>query len=242
MTKSKVYDNCEIYTQDTKFFIGYCPKKRMDWYLTKGLAIKLTDNSIAITFEPRMKNGDSFEEMTLKRENNCVVCGNDDNLKKFHTIPQEFKKKFPLKYKSHVSNDIVLLCDEHIDEANIISKSFREDLFDAYNITDNHFINGHKKKIINEAQQILNGKENMDLLKKLMKIDEEPSIEEINELAKSEYINIINGCKSASEYIVKKYIDKNKLDVFITMWKENFIQNMQPNFLPKCYLKNQLGK
>jgi hypothetical protein len=36
MIKDKLYDNCEFYTQDGKFVIGYCPKRRMDWYIAKG--------------------------------------------------------------------------------------------------------------------------------------------------------------------------------------------------------------
>jgi hypothetical protein len=71
----------------------------------------------------------------------------------------------------------------------------------------------------------------------MMKLDNESTDNEILDLSNQIYVKMINGCSSASEYIVNKYIDKNKLDKFISMWKENFIQNMQPNFLPKSFTK-----
>ena len=248
MSTNKLYDNCELYTNDAKHFIGYCPKKRMEWYIAKGLATVINDKAIAINFEPKMRNGDSFEEMTIRKENECVVCGvrndtNNDvlnntiNLRKFHTIPLEFKKKFPIEYKSHISNDIVLLCDEHMNEANYIIKSFRDDLLNAYNIKENDFIDVHKRRLILEANYIMNGKKPKLILQKMMKLEHEPTENEIIDLANQTYVKLINGCSSVSEYIVNKYIDKNKLDEFISMWKDNYIQNMQPNYLPNSFTK-----
>jgi hypothetical protein len=48
-----------------------------------------------------MRNSDLFEEMIEKKENECVVYGIRNNmtnnvsinLRKYHTIPLEFKKK-----------------------------------------------------------------------------------------------------------------------------------------------------
>jgi len=67
--------------------------------------------------------------------------------------------------------------------------------------------------------------------------DYEPYDNEIYDIAKTSYIKSINRCSFVGEYIVNKYIDKTKSDEFISIWKENFIQNMQPNFLPKSFIK-----
>lgn len=232
----RLYDNCEIYSQENSF-IGYCPKKRMEWYITKGLATIINEKAIIIHFQPRMRYGNTKEDMITRKENICVVCKTTINLKKFHTIPQEFKKKFPLSYKEHVSNDIVLLCDEHLYEAYELNKSFKNDLYEAYNISDNDFIDNYKRKLISIALQIIQGNKSKKVIQEMINKDE-ISDEEINEIAKQDYIIYKDGCKSASEYIVKKYIDKNKLDIFITMWKENFIKNMEPKYLSKSYSKN----
>ena len=113
----------------------------------------------------------------------------------------------------------------------------REDLIKAYNIKDSDFVDVHKKRIIMEAIDVIKGNKPKLILQKMMKLDNEPTDNEILDLSNQTYVKMINGCSSASEYIVNKYIDKNKLDEFISMWKENFIQNMQPNFLPKSFTK-----
>jgi hypothetical protein len=88
-----------------------------------------------------------------------------------------------------------------------------------------------------EANDIIKANKSKMILQKMLKYDSEPTENEIKILANDTYIKLINGCSTVSEYIVHKYIDTNKLDEFISMWKENFIQNMQPNFLPKSFTK-----
>lgn len=236
---NNLYDNCELYTLDQKNFIGYCPKKRMEWYLEKGLATKITDNSIALKFEPKLRGGDTFEEITTRKENECVVCGVTTDLRKFHTIPQEFKTKFPLIYKSHVSNDIVLLCEDHVAEANETTHSLRSALLKAYSVTDANFVDSKKRKLCLEAKNIIKGVTTTERLKTLLGREDEPTTEEINKIADEDYFTPINGNTSASEYIVNRYIEKDKLEELITLWKQNFVETMEPQFLPKSYMKIQ---
>lgn len=241
--RSKLYDNCELYTLDGQFFIGYCPKKRMEWYLEKKLATKINDNAIALNFEPKMRNGDTFEDMTERKENQCVVCGDKNGLVKFHTIPQEFKSHFPLEHKSHISNDIVLLCADHVAEANEMNRCLRNELIKAYNISDNDFIDNDKKKIIWRARHIISeidtsgtcSAELFSRLQILIKSENILSIEDIRKISNESPKILKDGCSSIGSYIVNRYVLKNKLDDFVQLWKQNFTQTMEPNFLPKSY-------
>lgn len=47
---------------------------------------------------------------STERENICVVCGNTNDLLKYHVIPKLYKKYFEKETKNKNSHDILLLC------------------------------------------------------------------------------------------------------------------------------------
>lgn len=114
MRTKAIYGNCEVYAPDGHLMFR-CQDDRINWYLKKNLAVKLSDSPLAIrlTFTPK-GNGEPVEALRIKRENHCVVCGEKEisKLTRHHLVPYEYRKHFPIKYKKHSSLFVLPLCEE----------------------------------------------------------------------------------------------------------------------------------
>lgn len=60
-TKQKVYDNCKMYSPAGEL-LCHCDRKKLEWYLKKNLAIKISDNplQIILNFKPNKRG---YEEV-----------------------------------------------------------------------------------------------------------------------------------------------------------------------------------
>jgi exonuclease 3'-5' domain-containing protein 2 len=93
------YDHCRLLGPDGTL-MALIPLKRFKWYLKKGLAKQIDENSIQLNFLPK-GNGNVGDDFYLnERKNRCVCCGTDDNFTKHHVVPQEYRIHFPLEMKS----------------------------------------------------------------------------------------------------------------------------------------------
>ena len=84
--------------------------RRAKWYVDKGIAV-LEGNKLTLKFEP---NGYAVGDEAFyvgEKENLCVVCGDEDSLTKHHIVPTCFRRHFPAEYKSHLSHDVLLVCE-----------------------------------------------------------------------------------------------------------------------------------
>ena len=81
------YDNCTMYGPDNEWMCA-CDHKKMNWYLDRNLAEKLSDNTFKLTFKPEGK-GHATESAYFaeKRVNCCVICGTEADLTKHHIVP-----------------------------------------------------------------------------------------------------------------------------------------------------------
>lgn len=237
------YDSYELRDMDGKL-IGLCPKKRFDWYLQRGIAEKIGSNAIRLLFEPNMKHPEHNNMKIIKRELVCVVCGSTEKLLKYHTIPHCFKKWFPDKLKSHSSYDVILLCNEHSGDANYIYHEYMKELLDAYKIHDDDFIDKEKQKIKKLAIVLLKKKINKDSIEMRERLNELSNLAGYtvteNDIIKLSNIDItrkINDCSSAAEYIIKHSLesDSELIGKFVLDWKNLFIEDMNPKFLPEDY-------
>ena len=245
--KSAGYDNCEIFHPNGTTFLGYCDKSKLDWYLLKKIAEPLGDKSIKLLFEPK---NISHNITTVKRENKCCGCESTNELRKFHVIPMEFKKLFPLKIKSHNSADIILLCMDCVADANYFSDQFKKECESKYNVSRFDFIDENKEKIKSTAIRYLKKKDNinlhpkakedldkfMDILKKELAVDHSLNEEEIKELTTIDIYQKKDNTSTVAEFIVNKVLAEATLDEFIKDWKMNFIKEMKPEYIPEDFL------
>ncbi|GBG63778.1 hypothetical protein CBR_g39322 [Chara braunii] len=110
--KAPVYHNCRIYAGDGRL-LCFCDKKKLDWYVQRGLA-ELTGEdppAVRLLFEPKGRPEDENNEFYIQsKSNQCVVCGESTHYLRYRIIPSCYRQHFPERLKSHRSHDIVLLC------------------------------------------------------------------------------------------------------------------------------------
>jgi len=110
-----VYENTRMFSQEGKL-LCYTDKKRLQWYVRKGLATVIEDDaknfSVRLTFQHNtsdQERGDD-EFYTASRTNQCVGCGDNRHFLKYKILPSCYRKALPVELKSHRSHDVVLLC------------------------------------------------------------------------------------------------------------------------------------
>ncbi|KAI8363077.1 hypothetical protein B0O80DRAFT_379285 [Mortierella sp. GBAus27b] len=112
---SKVYDNISVYAPPDSNLIFRCSQKRANWYLSRNLARTLSPTSIHLNFAPAGQGHVNDPYYLEERENKCVVCGQateEAGATMLHVIPEQYRKWFPIRLKSHSSHDVLVACPE----------------------------------------------------------------------------------------------------------------------------------
>lgn len=111
---------------------------RLEWYLKKGLAREILDyhdksypRVIQLNFTNN-SNGATLDRDIEVVENKCVVCGSTDHLTLHHILPIRIKRYYPASYKEHTRHQCVLLCEEHHNIADEITKTNIDDPGENY--------------------------------------------------------------------------------------------------------------
>ncbi|KAG5458161.1 MAG: hypothetical protein BJ554DRAFT_1668 [Olpidium bornovanus] len=125
-----VYHNCKVHAPDGSLMFR-CSRKKLEWYLDRGLAAPLAEDgaagtspgggaggavtSVVLLFEPagpgRARPEDEF--YLEDRANVCVGCGRghvDGGLTVHHVVPSQYRRHLPAEVKSHSSHDCLPLC------------------------------------------------------------------------------------------------------------------------------------
>jgi len=240
---NEIYGNCLVKSPDG-ISMFRCETKKANWYLERNLAIVISEEpyEIQLTFKPD-GNGHVNDEYYLgQKENRCVVCGTNDLsvLTKHHIVPYEYRKHFPLEFKQHSSHDIVAICKKHhkeyeINHASILKKILSEIYNAPLNITKNEkkillsfsyasALHKHGEKMSNER------KEEMIAYIQFFK-KEKITDEIIKNLAETDIYKFLNLGKKHGEIVFKNV--KENLQEFVELWRTNFIEKTNPQFMPK---------
>lgn len=110
--KGPVYHNCRIYAGDGRL-LCYCDRKKLDWYVQRGLAEFMDEDppAVKLLFEPKGRPEDENNDFYIQsKTNRCVGCGESSHYLRYRVIPSCYRQHFPEHLKSHRSHDIVLLC------------------------------------------------------------------------------------------------------------------------------------
>jgi hypothetical protein len=119
-----------------------CGLRRKRFYLKKGFAIQLDDDTLRFiddTTERKLKElyaeGLSPFFMEVKNDR-CVVCGKDHNLTRHHVVPQRHKRKIPIEMRRRISNILFVCveCHHHYETQQLVSDSI-----DPY-VSRDHFV------------------------------------------------------------------------------------------------------
>ncbi|XP_054715998.1 exonuclease 3'-5' domain-containing protein 2-like [Uloborus diversus] len=241
-----MYDNCQLVAPDGELLCS-CDKGKAEWYVEKGLGevIKLEDPfTVRLTFEPsgRPKLDNIF--YTQQKDNCCVVCGRTDNFHRKLVVPSEYRKYFPNLMKKNLSHDVLLLCVICHKRSNILDHRMRmklEELCDAPLMKNNRFkVNPELSKVKSAAKALLlSGDKIPDARKsELEKVILDHYEVDAMSAELLDKANNIDAFDLNEEFIphglkVYQYFCKNGgLLEFEKMWRQHFLDTMQPKFLP----------
>lgn len=234
---SVIYENKEMYSPQGEL-LGFIPLHRFNWYIKKGLCEILTQNSIKLNFEPTYENEKVIidKETQGPKDNACVVCGTDQNLKKFRVVPYEIKKLFPASYKAHKSSDVVVACIEDAGDGDYFNKEFKQELYKRYGIDPNNYkIDSKMRSIFCTLEKIADdGYVCINIFTQKMLEEyfgKMPDKEEIDKFIQKVKDFKYEGFRRPEEALVNKVINDGKLDEFVQEWKQNFVNNMDPECL-----------
>lgn len=192
-----------------------------------------------MNFKPKGEGERNCKFQLEDKENICVVCGESDGLTRHHVVEYEYRKHFPLSYKSHNSYDVLLLCSICHAKYEIEAMKLKKKISVKYNIP----LSGLGWKNCSKLMSIK--KAGAALLKHKDKIPNERR-EELEMILKNHYnVDKVDEelCKNALEIqtIIKydHYIShgegvvKNLEDLidFIEMWRSHFLETMKPQYL-----------
>ncbi|RKP11693.1 hypothetical protein BJ684DRAFT_21724 [Piptocephalis cylindrospora] len=128
---SVIYDNCTVLTQEGHVLF----RKRLEWYLTRGLADPVDDTTVRLTFQARGPARSSEAWHIQDRVNQCVVCGveqEEAGLMQHHVVPSMYRKEMPETLKSRNDHDILPLCDHCHERYGRHAHAFKTHLAHTY--------------------------------------------------------------------------------------------------------------
>ena len=244
-----------------------CGEKKATWYLDRGLAKRMKDGKIMLTFEPR---GDGFEDNEVFgrsiREAKCVVTGVEDGLQRHHIIPYCYRTYFPEQFKSKNHHDVVLINHEIHSDYERLATQYKDEIAEMFGVKTIS-----ESNIEYTSQLRAAGKENAILLntihslfkgygklsegmiyEKLLSISETTDIPfetvcnynyiqlyKMYLLLKKEHENDLYIFKQENRklydhgyHVVQQLDTEEKIEEFVKLWRNHFIDTMQPLFMP----------
>lgn len=239
--KNLVYGNCKVYSPSGNLMY-FCTEKRVNWYLNKGLAEKISDNPIEIKllFDPKDEGHHGDEYYLTPKENKCVKCGIEDlsNLTRHHIVPYQYMKFMPKEVKCVSAFDIVLLCFEHHHYYERFADELKKELSDTYKAPVGGIIHRNESLYlaIRAAKALSNGVGKMpedkraimeENLKKYTQKDY-ISKEDLETLSKKKILDS-RDVVTHGEVVVSQITDYQK---FCEMWREHFLKHLEPEHMP----------
>ena len=234
-----LYDNCKLLDPEGQL-LALVDAKRAQWYVKKGLGVVEEENpmTVRLIFQPSNSTNQNDLFYLTRRANQCVVCGTEQDLTRHHVIPQSFRKHFELALKSRSSHDVLAVCRQCHDDYNIHEVQFRKVLSERYMTSDSPIPNSKLERKYSSAARALLGNHSLprkredELLELLIDfLGRWPEEEDLRLLATAYTPYQREGCKTSSEYIVKK-LTIDELEALAREWRSHFVETMKPKYLP----------
>jgi hypothetical protein len=235
-------------------FMFYHTERKMRSLLNKDLVkiINQNDRIVQFTITPRGKGvekGDVF--MNTPKEKKCVVCGTSKELTRHHVVPKCFRSHFPEKFKNSNAHDILFICVNHHVKYERVADILKKDYFERYEIES---IVPLQTKIISQIKIRLSlayHLENMLYegnvcwtkldykLRNLLNLEQTiplslNQIEYIKNVyeEKMKYARDYFKNENSSKFLVDKILKEDSLESFVKTWRQHFIDNANPKYLP----------
>lgn len=239
-TKKPIYESFSMISPNGEFMC-HINEKRANWYVGRGLADWIDEKTFQIKFEPK---GNGKKEMLFynqKLENRCVVCGdNSNNLNKHHVVPYVFRSRFPNAYKESNHHDILVTCVNCHERYEALANQYKKKLAEEIGVSMDRKMSLEQKynKKILSAKKILQRIDNDELRDENGKcLIPEEKIKEFREIVKCQLLEepIFDSGPVWADKIIEKVMLENNLFDFIKKWRQHFVDNTNPKFLPNYW-------
>lgn len=245
-----MYDNCQLLAPDGELLCS-CDRSKAQWYVYKGLGEKISDDpfTVQLNFEPSGRPTLDNVFYCKEKLNSCVVCGKTENFHRKLVVPSEYRKYFPNLMKKNLSHDVLLLCMHCHKKSNILDQQMRYKLaemcdaplgskknvkyqFDpemarVKSAATALFTSGHKipKPRLEELKKVIADYYNISTVTDEF-IDEARSID--TTLLNTAFI-------SHGQKVYEYFCEHGGLMQFEKMWRQHFLDTMNPQFLPDMW-------
>jgi hypothetical protein len=242
--RTNLYQNCRVYGPDGSLMFR-CNRRRLDWYLVRGLAVAQGEDAIQLLFEPKGPGSAGDRYYLEDRDNICVVCGAGERLTRHHVVPDSYRRHFPAGMTAHNWFDVLLLCIQCHEEYEQRALELRQRIAGEHGIAPSGLaptvdheavrvvkfacaLKRHWTTIPEPRREVL-----LDELRRYLKKDD---ITEQDILAASELDSRLGGGLPAGKIVIEQTSD---LDAFVRRWREHFITTMQPRYLSRHWIVNR---
>ncbi|GAB4817041.1 hypothetical protein N2152v2_004087 [Parachlorella kessleri] len=99
--KKAVYENCVMLSAAGEM-LCHTDRKKLEWYLAKGIAVKVSDDPLTVQL--------TFQHKTTDQARGTSEYYQAAKNNKYRVVPSCYRRAMPVHLKSHRSHDVVLLC------------------------------------------------------------------------------------------------------------------------------------
>lgn len=241
-----LYQNCQQLNIDGQF-MSHIGRSRALWYVNKGLAKIVEEEpfTIQLTFRPGGdgRNGDPFYE--TPRENVCVVCGTSEQLTRHHVVPRTFRKHFPEDLKSNANHDVLAVCDPCHREYCIYEEEYKAILAAEFGISLDGFPQPLDKKVHRALSLFKTMLRRYEDLPHQARVSVASSLIQLvgNDNLTDEFIELVARLyvhrrdSSFGKALVEIY--ESDLFELMILWRQHFVDSMNPQYLPAFWDVNR---
>ncbi|KAJ3010455.1 hypothetical protein HKX48_007390 [Thoreauomyces humboldtii] len=248
--KRPLYENCSVFGPGPDGVLMFrASKKKIDWYVSRNLAVPLTQcgTSIRLLFEPkgtgRSKEGDEY--YLEDRENQCCVCGSLDRLTSHHIVPHAYRRYMPSAVKDSSSHDVVLLCVACHDDYEHHATIRKQNLATTFDIPLNgrgHVQFPENRKLQSVVKALLVPRPNKIPATRIEELERQARLslglaedadiprEVMDEVMLRPVIGRSEDFEEHGQVVVAAMSD-DELEAFVIGWREHFLKHAKPRFL-----------
>ena len=254
--KSPLYHNCMLEAPDGQLLCTSDVKKAQ-WYISKGIGYQVCDDpfTVRLKFEPSGRpEGRAGEYYLSVKPNICVVCGQDESFLRKSVVPHEYRKYFPAVMKDHQSHDVLLLCVSCHQKSNFHDSDLRRRLGEMCGAPTGSEAEVKVRenvdlKRIRSAGRALRGnrgrkegkgipqKRVEELLAVIKEHYETDTVDDetIDKAADCSVMEENENFVPHSRAVVQHFLERGGLLELEVMWRQHFLDTMQPRHLPPLW-------
>lgn len=205
-----------------------------------------------------------------EKNNECVVCGSSESFLRYRVVPLLYRQYFPSEFKNFCRHDVLLLCATCHEQCNKHAELLKRKVAEDYQVPLYSYLPSKKiKEQVAAIRKVcVSLIKNFDRIPEVRKEELFRNIEEFVKevcpqfekfwnksplqvaeiLADEKIVKEINGeengsaCREDEMNFHGKLVMEKVKDIkgFVYLWKRNFVEKMQPKFLPGSWKEDEL--